>query len=220
MIERHAWVIEIERALGRIDESHRAIEASLLRVQADYRLIAETIKAAIRGHKLNQKEVAYEIGKSATWVSRLLAWHTAGCMSESPFADEIAARRRASKAEARVATSQSEEVAADADRRQRSFFDEDGNFVLDCSEAPLVPERAEATFKAMSLMGACRTLIGAANLNRDILAMLRCSTIDERVFTLEKLESDLIKSIAAGNRALQDVRAVLKETPEFLEAAE
>jgi hypothetical protein len=220
MIERHAWVIEIERALGRIDENHRAMEASLLGVQADYRLIAETIKAAIREQKINQKEVAQLIGKSTTWVSRTLAWHTKGCRSESPFADEIAARRRARNVEAKIATSQSKEGTADADRRQRSFFDADGRYVLQCPEAPLVPEQADAASKAISLMGACRALIEAANVNRNILAVVRRSPIDERIFTLQKLESDLTKSIAAGTRALEEVRAVLKETPEFLEAAE
>ena len=68
-----AWIIEIECALGRIQESHRAVEASLFCVQADYRFIAETIKAALRADpELNQKQIAQAIGKSSTWVSRTL----------------------------------------------------------------------------------------------------------------------------------------------------
>ena len=221
MVAGHGWVTEIECALQRIKESHHVIEVSLRRVQADYRFIAETIKSAISADSnLSQKQIAQSINKSATWVSRLLLWHTKGCISGSPFGDEIAARRKAKQLEDRIATSQSEEITADADLGQGSFFDCTGNYMLDCAEATFVRGRAEATFKAMSLMGACHALENAANVDRTTLALVRSSAIDERVFTLEKLETNLNKSIAAGNRALEEVRAARNDIPKLLEAAE
>lgn len=158
--------------------------------------------------------LAQHIGKSATWVSRLLKWHKEGCKSESPFGEEIAARRKAAKLENTIATSQFE--------GKPTVSEEDlGQLCLQGGRSDYMQGRAEATLRALSLLGACQALIKAATgVRRKTLMLVRPSDDDKRIFTLEKLATELEQSITASDAALSEVRAALKKIPRALEAAE
>ncbi len=62
---------------------------------------ARILEAQKKDPKLTQKKVSASIGKSETWVSRLLKWYRAGCLEESIFEGQHSATRTASKAKVR-----------------------------------------------------------------------------------------------------------------------
>lgn len=209
MENRAAWVTRIDAALQRIETDRSVMELAYRRIRESYRDIAETIEAAIaeaglRSGRLTQVEIAEHIGKSATWVSRVLTWYRTGMISETPFGDEIAARRAAAKLEYEIATSQSaaELTVNEADLGQLPLFGGSSNYH---------PGQAEATFQALGLLGACQTLTKrAASVRHGTLALVRRADDDKRVFSLEKLSLELERSIDASGHALRDVLAVQK----------
>lgn len=215
MDNRPLWAIKVATALGRIRDDYSEVEAALGRVREGYREVAETIEDARRADPtLEQVIVAQHIGKSTTWVSRLLKWHKDGCKSESPFGDEIAARRKAAKLENAIATSQFE---GDPTIREEDL----GQLRLQGGRSDYVPGRAEATLRAFSLIGACQALIkAAAGVRRKTLMLVRSSDDDKRIFTLEKLATELEHSITTSEAVLSEVRSALKKNSRVLQAAE
>jgi hypothetical protein len=219
MDNRPLWVIKIDDALGRILDTYHEVEAALGRVRGCYSEIAVTINDAMRDDPtLEQAMVAEAIGKSPAWVSRTLKWYREGCKSESPFGEEIAARRKAAKLENTIATSQSEEqmTVSSEDMGQLWLYDEQHG---GCSDH--VQGRAAATLKALGLLAACQALTKAANgLRRKTLVLVRPSDHNKSLFTLTKLAAELEQLISASDSALIEVRAALKKKPRLLEAAE
>jgi hypothetical protein len=215
MENRAAWVTRIDAALERIEIAHSEVEVAHRRVRDSYRDIAETIEGVIeesrlRHETLTQIEIAEHIGKSATWVSRVLAWHRAGVSSEGPFGYEIAARRAAAKLEHEIATSQSEAepIVNEADLGQGWLFDRNSD-----GYSNYRPGQSEATIQALNLLGACLVLVQkAASVRHKTLALVRPSADDKRIFSLEKLSLALERSIDAGGQVLREVLTVQSRT--------
>lgn len=221
MENRAAWVTRIDAALSRIEVAYCQVETSLRCVRDSYREIAAAIEGAIeearlRRENLTQAQIAEQIGKSATWVCRLLAWHRADNGSESPFGYEIAARRASAKLEHEIATSQSETepTVNDADLGQLWLFDRDSD-----GSSNYRPGQAEATFHALTLFGACQILAKTAVcVRRTNLALVRPSDDDKQIFSLEKLTFELERSIDASGYVLREVLAVQNRRRHFPEA--
>ena len=221
MENRAAWVTRIDAALSRIEVAYCQVEESLRCVRDSYREIANAIEGAIeearlRRENLTQAQIAEQIGKSATWVCRLLAWHRANDGSESPFGYEIAARRAAAKLEQEIATSQSETEPSvnEADLGQLWLFDRDSD-----GSSNYRPGQAEATFQALTLFGACQVLAKTAvSVRRTNLALVRPSDDDKQIFSLEKLTFELERSIDASGYVLREVLAVQNRRRHFPEA--
>jgi len=74
------------------------VKSAIAKGREHYELAARTIVDAMAANReLTQRAVASQIGRSRSWVSRLLDWHRAGCQSETVFGPESAARRAAKR---------------------------------------------------------------------------------------------------------------------------
>ena len=193
---RPAWVIRFENALTRGDQC--------------YREAADTLVEAMRVNDLNQKEAAQYIGKSATWVCRLLGWRESGCPGGGPFASEIAARRDSENTP--IATSQSS-------HKQKATLEDLGQLSLPLlgGYSDYVPGQADATLNAISLMDACRIFLKAAASMRSQNASLafRSAPISKRRATLARLAVRLSNSIDAAASARNELRKALKTMPKL-----
>ncbi len=195
MSNKYCWAVKIDEALGRISDRNNVIESSLLGIQADYRLIAETIKDAQRADpKLSQKLIAEALGKPPSWVSRILTWHERGCKDASPFSGEIAARRKAAKEEA-IATSQF----------CPWLHGRDKDLVIDGGPEP----KTTAVLKALS---SCDSFIKAVvNARGENIDGAYKASDNKRFKLLEALGEKLKESITTAENVLKEVNVALEE---------
>ena len=176
-----------------------------------YKFAAESIHERMTADTvLTQKNVAKLIGKSEAWVSALLKWYRNGCAEGSIFLGEHSAERQA-------------KIQPAKPRESASVTDEElGQLCLLGGNSTHVAGERTATLTGLNALATCRNFSRVIHsLSRESLRLvLRSSSTSKRRSTLEKLASELRKSIAAGEAALVEVRAALKHIPPDLKTAE
>jgi hypothetical protein len=96
------------------------VHALLERGRDCYKAAAEMLVLAMQEHSLNQKEAGEALGKSETWVSRLLKWYKADCPDGGVFGPERHRRK--------IATSQLYRAAEHTGQLELGLSDFGRNF--------------------------------------------------------------------------------------------
>ena len=173
------------------------VNAALSRGRENYKFAALTIVEAMRADKaLKQKKVAEAIGRSTTWVCRLLQWYHEGCPEGSIFGGEHSRDR--------IAPAQSQDCTRIPD-------EELGQLCLLGGSSDYVPGQREAIEKALTAMAACRDLRKRiAGITKGTLLLIFGPSANKQRLPLEKLVAELEKSQMAINVVLGEVRAARK----------
>lgn len=179
----------------------RSVKAALNRGHQNYKIAAATIAEAMsRDKELTQKKVSDAIGRSTTWVCRLLQWHDEGCREGSIFGGQHSRNRIAPAQSSNSTTVTDEEL---------------GQLCLLGGHSNYVPGQGEATLKAMNAIAACRDFTkNIDGVTREALSLVfRSSGAVKQRFTLEKLATALEKAITAADTTLGEVRTTLESIP-------
>jgi hypothetical protein len=135
-----------------------------------YRLAAARIEAVRKKDpKLTQKTVAKSIGKSETWVSRLLTWYRAGCPEESIFEGQHSPVRASIKAMAKKGPKGLDQefihgkLMRDGPWVQQQLPIDVGARVEAPSIVPKAIEQSDATLRFLEVIGACRNIARLLN---------------------------------------------------------
>ena len=187
-----AWVITVKDALAASNENYK-------------RAAGAVVQAMLADRSLTQKAVGERIGRSPTWVCRLLMWHRAGCPTSTVFGPEIAMRRT-------IATSQSPDSTP--------VSDELGQLCLLGGSSTFVPGEGEATLRVFGVRAECREFIKRVRgLSRDNLQLaFQASPAETRRASLEKLVCELETSITVCGAAVGEIKAALKQIPRMVHA--
>ena len=178
----------------------RKVVCALHSGRADYELAAKIIIAAMADYRLNQKAVADHIGRSESWVSRLLQWHRAGCPDETVFGPEIAARRDKLRRRNSAVLMPTPEALGE----ERLFSDGSSN---------VLPGQGEATRLAFGALSCCSEFGKTMrSLSRETLLLAyRTEETAKRREVLLALDEALERTLVATQTARKEVEAALTE---------
>lgn len=175
------WIAVAKDALAKGREYHRSA--------------AEAISKALE--RMTQKSVALQIGRSPTWVCRVLKWYRAGCQSDTVFGPEAAERRE------RIATSQLDGLLTDEQLGQLSF-DLKGGW------SSYVPGQREATSKTIETVKALRNSSSwLGRLTADDLTLVLPNEPSERHRIITTLRRELNKASPLIADTLEMIRQLI-----------
>ena len=103
---------------------------------------AEALGLAEEDHSATQREMAEAVGKSASWVNKLLKWRRSGYKDHSPFGPTTKSGRvehaqQARKAHEPSVTAGTDEASADAKRRTGERAEKEANTLPSAVTNPL-----------------------------------------------------------------------------------
>jgi hypothetical protein len=185
------------------------------------------IKAKAADPKLSGRKIASLIGKSHVWVNGILAWKRGA--STLPFEDAAEAAKKRAKREALLAEAgqrehQQPSQEAPQPKRSLSPTPEDlGQLCLLGGSSDYAPGQRDATVQAMGALATCRefTKMMRGITRQNLTLVFKSSGTDKQRPTLESLATELERSIAAAEVALDEVRATLDDVrpaPDFEES--